>query len=221
MRSKKSFFVTFEGIEGCGKSYKSKKLFDNLKRINLILLDMCKDIWYYISMNYLKLRVDGNEVGSSTMPHKVNPINFENTEGNLMLANSILEFLSRKLPISRLQRDLTDSTVLRNLGTVFGYIMIAFQNILNGLSKIDVNKDKIKKDVENNKIVIAEGIQTILRRVNYSNAYEVVKEFTRKHKKFTTLEFNEFIDTLNCSEQIKKELKSITIEQYIGYSNNF
>ena len=132
----------------------------------------------------------------------------------------MFSYLSSKLPISRLQRDLTDSTVLRNIGTVFGHIVIAFHNIINGLSKIDVNNNKIKEDVENNKIVIAEGIQTILRKVNYPNAYEVVKEFTRKHKNFTTSEFNEFIDTLNCSEEIKKQLKLINIENYIGYSSN-
>ncbi len=194
-------------------------IFDNLKRINTILIDMCRDIWLYISMNYLKLKVNKSEVGSSTMPHKVNPINFENAEGNLMYANSILEFFSRKLPVSRLQRDLTDSTVLRNLGTVFGHILISFKNILNGLYKIDINKEKITKDIQKNKIVIAEAIQTILRKYKFPNAYEIVKSFTRKHKQFTTQEFNTFIDSLDCSNQIKLELKAISIENYIGYAN--
>ena len=192
-------------------------IFDNIKRINLILIDLCRDIWLYISMNYLKLKIYKNEIGSSTMPHKVNPINFENAEGNLLFANSILEFLSRKLPISRLQRDLTDSTVLRNLGVVFGHIVIAYQNILIGLDKIEANKEEIKKVLLDNRIVIAEGIQTVLRRYNYPNAYEKVKEFTRKNKKFTRKDFDEFIESLDCTNKVKQILKNISVENYIGF----
>jgi len=194
-------------------------IFDSLKRINTILIDMCRDIWLYISMEYLILKSNKDEIGSSTMPHKINPINFENAEGNLMFANSILEFLSRKLPISRLQRDLTDSTILRNLGTVFGHILISFNNILSGLSKVDINRIKIEEDICKHRVVISEGIQTILRKHNYSDAYEKMKDFTRKNKKFTKTDLNEFIHNLKCPTEIENELLEISVYNYIGYSN--
>jgi len=193
--------------------------FDCVKRINLILIDLCRDIWYYISMEYFTLKINKNEVGSSTMPHKINPINFENAEGNLMLTNSILEFMSRKLPISRLQRDLTDSTILRNLGSVFGYILIAFKNIISGLNKIDINKNKIEKDKKKYYVVISEGIQTILRKYNYSNAYEKLKNITRTNNYLTKKNLDDFIINLECSGKIKNKLLKISVDNYIGYSD--
>jgi len=161
-------------------------IFDNLKRINTILIDMCMDIWYYISIEYFKLSFDENEVGSSTMPHKINPINFENAEGNLMLANTLLEFFSRKLPISRLQRDLTDSTVLRNVGVIFGHIEVAFSNIIKGLSKLDINIQKINEDLNKYNNVLSEATQTLLRKNGCQNAYEQIKNITRGKQNFTT-----------------------------------
>jgi len=196
-------------------------LFDNLVRINLILVDMCRDMWSYISMEYLKCKVIENEVGSSTMPHKVNPIQFENAEGNLLMANAILTFLSQKLPISRLQRDLTDSTVLRNVGVAFGHITIAFKNIMKGLDKIDVNLEKINKDLDKNTVVISEAIQTILRKHNYPNAYEMLKKLTRNNNKITKYTINEFIDALEIPSYIKQEMLMVTSYNYVGYSGNF
>ena len=196
-------------------------LFDNLVRINLILIDMCRDIWSYISMEYLKYKVVENEVGSSTMPHKVNPINFENAEGNLLMANAILTFLSQKLPISRLQRDLTDSTVLRNVGVAFGHITIAFKNIMKGLDKLDINLVKINKDLDKNIVVISEAIQTILRKYNYPNAYEILKKLTRNNNKITKYTIQEFIDSLEIPSYIKQEMMMITSYNYVGYSGNF
>ncbi len=192
-------------------------IFDCLKRINTILIDMCQDIWLYISMDYIKLKINKNEVGSSTMPHKVNPINFENAEGNLKLANTLLEFFSRKLPVSRLQRDLTDSTVLRNIGVVFGHIMVAFDNIENGLNKLDANNEKINQELEDNYVVITEGIQTILRKYGQEDAYEQLKEFSRNNQQITKKNIDNFINSLDVPLSIKKELLTINIANYVGY----
>lgn len=190
-------------------------IFDCLKRINTILIDMCQDIWLYISMDYLKQKIIEGEVGSSTMPHKVNPINFENAEGNLKLVNSLLEFFSRKLPVSRLQRDLTDSTVLRNVGVIFGHIFVAFDNILNGLNKIDINLEKINEDLKNNFVVVTEGIQTLLRRYGYEDAYEKLKDFSRKNKVVTEFEIKNFVEKLEIDNFIKEKLKNIDVLDYI------
>ena len=195
-------------------------IFDNLKRINTIFIDMNKDIWQYISMNYIIQKFDKNEIGSSTMPHKINPINFENSEGNLLLANSLLNFMSEKLPISRLQRDLTDSTILRNIGSVFGYILIAYNNFKNGFQKLDINKTKLTEDLHQNCVVIVEGIQTILRKNGIPNAYELCKDLTRNNECITMENITEFINSLNISENIKDELKKINIENYIGNAEN-
>ena len=191
-------------------------IFDNLKRINNILIDFNRDIWQYISMGYFTQRVSKNEVGSSAMPHKVNPIDFENSEGNLSFANSIFEFLSRKLPISRLQRDLTDSTVLRNLGVPFAHTMIALNSINKGLNKIEVNKKTINKDLENNWAVVAEAIQTILRRENYPQPYEALKNLTRTGKKIDQNNIEKFIENLDVKESVKLELKKIKPSNYTG-----
>ena len=190
-------------------------LFDCLKRINNILIDMCQDIWLYISFDYLKQLIVPGEVGSSTMPHKINPINFENAEGNLKLANSLLEFFSRKLPISRLQRDLTDSTVLRNLGVIFGHIFVAFNNIEIGLSKLDVNREKIQEDLDDNYVVIAEGIQTILRKYGHLDAYEKMKALTRSNSKITKTDIDLFINNLIVNDEIKDELRNLNVKTYI------
>jgi len=191
-------------------------LFDNMKRINSIIIDFNKDMWYYISIDYFKQKIVKGEIGSSAMPHKVNPIDFENSEGNLGLANSIFNHLSSKLPISRLQRDLTDSTVLRNIGVPIAHTVIAINSTIKGINKLLVNVDKISEDLENNWIVIAEGIQTILRREGYPNPYEALKELTRKNEVITQQNFIKFIDDLNVSEKIKKELKEITPYNYTG-----
>ena len=191
-------------------------IFDNLKRINNILIDFNRDIWQYISMGYFTQRVSKNEVGSSAMPHKVNPIDFENSEGNLSFANSIFEFLSRKLPISRLQRDLTDSTVLRNLGVPFAHTMIALNSINKGLNKIEVNKKTINEDLENNWAVVAEAIQTILRRENYPQPYEALKNLTRTGKKIDQNSIEKFIENLDVKESVKLELKKIKPSNYTG-----
>lgn len=191
-------------------------LFDNLKRINTILIDLDQDFWLYISMEYFKQKINPDEVGSSTMPHKVNPIDFENSEGNLGIANAIFEFLSRKLPISRLQRDLTDSTVIRNVGVPFGHTLIAFKSLLKGLNKIDINIDKLNEDLEKNWIIIAEGIQTILRREGYPDAYDLLKTITRGNKNITKEDLNNFIENLNIDNKIKEELKAITPFNYTG-----
>lgn len=190
--------------------------FDNLKRINTILIDMSRDFWTYISINYFKQSIKENEVGSSAMPHKVNPIDFENAEGNLGIANAAYEHLSRKLPISRLQRDLTDSTVLRNIGVPMAHSMIAFNSLLKGLDKLELNKTVIKNDLQNNYVVIAEAIQTILRRENYPNPYEALKDLTRTNDKINAEVISDFIEGLNISDKVKKELKQITPENYTG-----
>ena len=191
-------------------------IFDNLKRINSILIDFNQDMWLYISMDYFKQKIKKGEIGSSAMPHKVNPIDFENSEGNLGLANSLFNHLSSKLPVSRLQRDLTDSTVLRNIGVPIAHTVIGLNSSIKGLDKIFVNKEKIDEDLENNWIVISEGIQTILRREGYSKPYEALKDLTRNNKKINKSTFTKFIDSLNVSQEIKNELKEITPYNYTG-----
>ena len=189
---------------------------DSLRRINNILIDMCRDIWLYISMDYFKQKIVINEVGSSAMPHKINPIDFENAEGNLGVANSTFIYLSQKLPISRLQRDLTDSTTLRNVGVPFAHTIIAFKSLNKGLSKLLINRDKISKDLEENWSVVAEGIQTILRREGYLGAYEKLKDLTRKNKKINQTIIYEFIDSLDITSKAKNDLKKITPFNYVG-----
>jgi adenylosuccinate lyase len=191
-------------------------LFDALKRINTILIDLDRDIWTYVSMDYFKQKIKKGEVGSSAMPHKVNPIDFENSEGNLGIANAIFEHLSAKLPISRLQRDLTDSTVLRNVGVPFAHTIIAFKSTLKGLGKLLLNKPKFEADLEMNWAVVAEAIQTILRRENYPNPYEALKGLTRTNEAITQKSIAEFIDHLDISEEIKEELKAIKPSNYTG-----
>jgi len=190
--------------------------FDNLSRINTILVDLNRDFWTYISMDYFKQLIKKGEIGSSAMPHKVNPIDFENSEGNLGVANAILNHLSNKLPISRLQRDLTDSTVLRNIGVPVAHTIIAFKSTLKGLNKLILNNEKINSDLEDNWAVIAEAIQTILRRENYPNPYETLKNLTRTNKKINKESIRNFIETLNVSESIKDELRSLTPQNYTG-----
>ncbi|MFZ6013173.1 MAG: adenylosuccinate lyase [Bacteroidota bacterium] len=191
-------------------------LFDNLKRINTILIDFCRDIWQYVSMDYFKQRIKEGEVGSSAMPHKVNPIDFENAEGNLGYANAIFEYLSAKLPISRLQRDLTDSTVLRNVGVPLAHTYIAFKSIAKGLAKLELNRAAIDLDLEANWAVVAEAIQTVLRKEGYPNPYEALKSLTRKNEKITQQSISDFIDGLNVKEPVKKKLKAITPFNYTG-----
>jgi adenylosuccinate lyase len=191
-------------------------LFDNLKRINTIIIDLDRDFWTYVSMDYFKQKIKAGEVGSSAMPHKVNPIDFENSEGNLGIANAIFEHLSAKLPISRLQRDLTDSTVLRNVGVPFGHTIIGFTSTLKGLNKLLLNKQKFEQDLENNWAVVAEAIQTILRREAYPNPYEALKGLTRTNEKINQKSIADFIDTLEISSEIKTELKAITPSNYTG-----
>ncbi|MFK5973844.1 MAG: adenylosuccinate lyase [Flavobacteriaceae bacterium] len=191
-------------------------LFDTLKRINTIIIDLNRDFWTYVSMEYFKQRIKEGEIGSSAMPHKVNPIDFENSEGNLGIANAIFEHLSAKLPVSRLQRDLTDSTVLRNVGVPFSHTIIAFQSTLKGLNKLLLNKEKFEQDLENNWAVVAEAIQTILRREGYPNPYEALKGLTRTNEKINQESIANFIDTLEVSEAIKSELKAITPSNYTG-----
>ena len=191
-------------------------LFDCLKRINTIIIDLDRDIWTYVSMDYFKQKIKAGEVGSSAMPHKVNPIDFENSEGNLGLANAIFEHLSAKLPISRLQRDLTDSTVLRNVGVPFGHTLIGFQSTLKGLNKLLLNEPKFAQDLENNWAVVAEAIQTILRREAYPNPYEALKGLTRTNEAITKTSISNFIDTLEVSDAIKTELKAISPSNYTG-----
>lgn len=190
--------------------------FDNIKRINNILIDLCRDVWTYVSMNYFKQKLNENEVGSSAMPHKVNPIDFENAEGNLGIANALLEHLSSKLPISRLQRDLTDSTVTRTIGVPLAHSLIALKSIEKGLNKLIVNTEIINKDLEDNWVVISEGIQTILRREGYPEPYEALKKLTRDNQKINKTEIHQFIDKLDISENIKKELKLLSPYNYIG-----
>lgn len=191
-------------------------LFDASKRINTILMDLCKDVWQYISMGYFKQRIQKNEVGSSAMPHKVNPIDFENAEGNLGIANAVFEHLAAKLPISRLQRDLTDSTVLRNVGVPYGHTLIALASLKKGLGKIFVNETAIHADLEANWAVVAEAIQTILRREGYPKPYETLKELTRTNDVINETSIHNFIETLNVSESVKAELRQITPFNYTG-----
>ena len=191
------------------------ELFDTMKRVNVILIDFCRDIWNYISMDYFILKSNNEEVGSSTMPHKTNPINFENAEGNLGISNALLNYYSEKLPVSRLQRDLTDSTVMRSLGTCNGHIIVSFNSILNGLCKLDVNETKMKLELENNWQVITEAIQTILRRENYENPYEVLKQFS-KNKEITRDDIIRLLFDLNIPKHIKKEISEITPLNYLG-----
>ncbi|MBR4621203.1 MAG: adenylosuccinate lyase [Salinivirgaceae bacterium] len=191
-------------------------IFDNFKRINTILIDLCRDIWTYISMEYFKQKIKAGEVGSSAMPHKVNPIDFENAEGNLGVANAVFEHFSAKLPISRMQRDLTDSTVLRNIGVPLGHTVIALKSLQKGLGKLILNEDKLKADLEANWSVVAEALQTILRREGYPKPYETLKELTRTNSKVTEQSIHEFIQTLNVSDSVKEEMMKITPHNYTG-----
>lgn len=195
--------------------------FDGMRRINNILIDFCRDVWTYISMDYFKQRTKKGEVGSSTMPHKVNPIDFENAEGNLGVANALLEHLANKLPISRLQRDLTDSTVLRNIGVPFAHIVIALRSIEKGLDKLLLNEEKIAQDLNNNWAVVTEAIQTILRRENYPEPYEALKELSRGKDGINEKSIQQFINGLKVSAAVKKELKKIRPENYTGVRINF
>ena len=195
--------------------------FDCIKRINNILIDFCRDTWTYISMEYFKQKTKKGEVGSSAMPHKVNPIDFENAEGNLGVANALLEHFSAKLPISRLQRDLTDSTVLRNLGVPVAHTLIAIKSIEKGLGKLLLNEAKINEDLENNWAVVAEAVQTILRRENYPNPYEALKELTRGKTAITKDDIQQFIETLDINDNVKKELRNITPQNYVGVMAGF
>ncbi len=191
-------------------------LFDGLKRINTVLIDLDRDIWTYVSMDYFKQKIKKGEIGSSAMPHKVNPIDFENSEGNLGIANALYEHLAAKLPVSRLQRDLTDSTVLRNIGVPIGHTLIGFQSTLKGLDKLLLNEAKIAEDLDRNWAVVAEAIQTILRREGYPNPYEALKGLTRTNEAVTQKSIADFIETLDVSEEIKKEMRVISPQNYTG-----
>lgn len=191
-------------------------LFDCLKRINTILIDLDRDIWTYVSMDYFKQKIKEGEIGSSAMPHKVNPIDFENSEGNLGIANALFEHLSAKLPVSRLQRDLTDSTVLRNIGVPIGHTIVGFQSTLKGLNKLLLNESKFKEDLENNWAVVAEALQTILRREGYPNPYETLLSLTRTNEAITKESIIQFIESLDISEEIKAEMRKITPGNYTG-----
>jgi adenylosuccinate lyase len=191
-------------------------LFDNLKRINTILIDFSRDVWQYVAMNYFKQKIKEGEVGSSAMPHKVNPIDFENAEGNLGLANAMFEHLSAKLPISRLQRDLTDSTVLRNIGIPLAHTIIALKSLEKGMLKLELNKAAIDQDLEDNWVVVAEAIQTVLRREGYANPYEALKSLTRKNEKITQKTMHDFIDSLDIKKELKDRLKTISPFNYTG-----
>ena len=192
--------------------------FDACKRINVILIDLCRDVWTYVSMEYFKQRIKAGEVGSSAMPHKVNPIDFENAEGNLGLANAIFEHLSHKLPISRMQRDLTDSTVSRNIGVPIAHTMISIASLEKGLGKLLLNEQALYRDLENNWAVVAEAIQTILRSVGYPNPYEALKQLTRTNEKVTAETIAAFVDTLDVAPDVKERIRHITPHNYIGYS---
>ena len=192
--------------------------FDACKRINVILIDLCRDVWTYVSMEYFKQKIKAGEVGSSAMPHKVNPIDFENAEGNLGLANAIFEHLSHKLPISRMQRDLTDSTVSRNIGVPIAHTMISVASLEKGLGKLLLNEEALYRDLENNWAVVAEAIQTILRSVGYPNPYETLKQLTRTNEKVTAQSIADFVETLDVAPEVKERLKKITPHNYIGYS---
>ena len=191
-------------------------IFDAMRRIHTILIDLDRDIWMYISMDYFKQRIKAGEVGSSAMPHKVNPIDFENSEGNLGIANAVLTFLAQKLPVSRLQRDLTDSTVLRNVGVPMGHALIAFHSTLKGLDKLILNEERLQADLDRQWAVVAEAIQTILRREGYPNPYETLKQLTRTNQQVTAETIAQFIDTLQVSSEVKAELKAITPSSYTG-----
>ncbi len=214
-----------EDVLGLKRSYpttqiehydQTSALFDAIKRINNILIDLCRDMWTYISMEYFKQKIKSGEIGSSAMPHKVNPIDFENGEGNLGMANAVAQFLSSKLPISRLQRDLTDSTVLRNVGVPIAHSIVAYKSILKGLGKLILNESALNRDLENNWAVVAEGIQTILRREGYPNPYEALKELTRTGEAISKESISMFINSLSVSEGIKNELRQITPFTYTG-----
>lgn len=214
-----------EGVLGLKHSFPTTQIehydhfaafFDGLKRINNIIIDLDRDIWTYVSMEYFKQKIKAGEVGSSAMPHKVNPIDFENSEGNLGIANAIFEHLSAKLPISRLQRDLTDSTVLRNVGVPFGHTLIAFEATLKGLNKLLLNEAQFTQDLEKNWAVVAEAIQTILRREAYPNPYEALKDLTRTNNVINQQSIHAFIDSLQVNEEVKNELKQITPSNYLG-----
>ena len=192
--------------------------FDACKRINVILIDLCRDVWTYVSMEYFKQKIKAGEVGSSAMPHKVNPIDFENAEGNLGLANAIFEHLSHKLPISRMQRDLTDSTVSRNIGVPIAHTMISIASLEKGLGKLLLNEQALERDLENNWAVVAEAIQTILRSVGYPNPYEALKQLTRTNEKVTATTIETFVETLDVAPDVKERLKKLTPHNYIGYS---
>jgi adenylosuccinate lyase len=194
--------------------------YDNCKRINVILIDLCRDIWSYVSMEYFKQKIKEGEVGSSAMPHKVNPIDFENAEGNLGIANAVFEHLSHKLPISRLQRDLTDSTVSRNVGVPIAHSLIAFKSIEKGMGKLLLNEAAIERDLENNWPVVAEAIQTILRSIGYPNPYETLKNLTRTNTKVNAETIATFIDTLDIDDAMKARLKTITPHNYLGIKVN-
>ncbi len=191
-------------------------IFDAMSRINTILIDLCRDMWMYIAMDYFKQKIVANEVGSSAMPHKVNPIDFENAEGNLGMANALFGHFSSKLPLSRLQRDLTDSTVTRNIGVPFGHTLVALRSIIKGTNKLILNEEKLYKDLEDNWAVVSEAIQTILRREGFSKPYEALKELTRTNERITEESINEFIDGLSVSQSIKEELKALSPHTYIG-----
>lgn len=191
-------------------------LFDNLKRINTILVDLSRDLWQYISMEYFKQKIKEGEIGSSAMPHKVNPIDFENAEGNFGFANAIFEHLSAKLPVSRLQRDLTDSTVLRNIGVPLAHSYVGFKSLLKGLTKLELNKSAIDQDLDSNWAVVAEALQTILRKEGYPNPYEALKDLTRKNEKVTRQTLSDFIDGLTVSDEVRKRMKAVTPFNYTG-----
>ncbi|WP_066835201.1 adenylosuccinate lyase [Rufibacter ruber] len=193
-------------------------LFDNVRRLNTILIDFARDIWQYVSMGYFKQKIKAGEIGSSAMPHKVNPIDFENAEGNLSLANAIFGYLAEKLPISRLQRDLTDSTVLRNVGVPFAHTLIALRSLKKGINKLELNQQALERDLENNWAVVAEAIQTVLRREGYPSPYEALKGLTRTNEKVTASTMSQFIETLQVSEKVKEELRKISPYNYVGVS---
>jgi adenylosuccinate lyase len=214
-----------EGILGLKRSQTTTQIehydglsaiFDNLRRINVILIDLCRDIWQYISMGYFGQMVNTNEVGSSAMPHKVNPIDFENAEGNLGMANNFFDYMSNKLPVSRLQRDLTDSTVLRNLGVPIGYTIVALHSLIKGLGKLQINREIIARDLDQNQAVVAEAIQVILKREGIADAYEQLKALTRTGAEISSLTLHAFIDTLPIDEAVKVELRAISPQNYTG-----
>lgn len=220
-----TFAANFLGTLGLQRSHPTTQIehydflsaqLDAFKRINNILVDYSRDIWTYVSMEYFRQKIKKGEVGSSAMPHKVNPIDFENAEGNLGIANALLEHLSIKLPVSRLQRDLTDSTVLRNIGVPFAHMMIAYHSLIKGMDKLLLNSEKIHEDLEKNWAVVAEGIQTILRREGYSNPYEALKELTRTNETINELSLSKFIDGLDVSESVKEELRKLSPHSYTG-----